>query len=85
MHTWIYKSDKKSGAYLYLTRQDDFSAVPDALMRLLGPMKLVMELELQPDRRLARVSVADVLHQLTAQQYFLQLPPAESRPQSDAE
>jgi uncharacterized protein YcgL (UPF0745 family) len=34
-----------------------------------------MHLELQPERKLARVNVLDVLHAFEQQGYFLQLPP----------
>ena len=53
MKCFIYKSLKKDYLYLYVTKKDDFSKVPDALFKHLGKMEFVMDLELSPQRKLA--------------------------------
>ncbi|WP_457672987.1 YcgL domain-containing protein [Thiolapillus sp.] len=72
---WIYRSSKKDEMYLYLTREDDFEAVPELLMRRFGTPTLVMELELHEQRPLARADVARVMAQLAEEGYYLQMPP----------
>lgn len=71
----IYKSRKKPDAYLYLSTPDDFSHVPEALMAMFGEPEQVMELELSPERRLAREDVNKVMEALAERGWFLQMPP----------
>ncbi len=72
---WIYKSSKKDEMYLYLAREDDFEAVPELLMARFGKPSLVMELELDEQRKLARADVTRVMSQLAEEGYYLQMPP----------
>ncbi len=75
MHCTIYKSSKKDDTYLYLEKGADFSRVPESLLKLLGSLERVMDLELTPGRRLARADVEQVRAQLQSQGYYLQMPP----------
>ena len=61
--------------YLYLGEENDFEAVPEALLQRFGKPCLVMQLELSPQRRLAREDSAKVLVNLRTQGFHLQLPP----------
>jgi len=61
--------------YLYLATEDQFNDVPTALMSLFGTPFLVMQLELSPDRPLAREQVEKVIDNLKEQGYHLQMPP----------
>ncbi|CAM4340066.1 YcgL domain-containing protein [Vibrio agarivorans] len=70
----IYKSTKKDGAYLYVAKRDDFSAVPDELMHMFGKPVLVMTLNIAT-RELALVDVNKVKESITEKGFFLQLPP----------
>ena len=79
MQTWIYKGSRKADTYLYITREDDFSAVPDALMNLLGETQLVVNIDLSTKTKLAQVSIDDVRNQLENEGYFLQLPPGDRK------
>lgn len=74
MQCYIYKSLKKDYLYLYITHKDDFSKVPSALIGSLGKLEFVMELELTPERKLAREESAKVLASLQEQGFFVQLP-----------
>lgn len=74
MQCEIYKSSKKQDTYLYVTAKDDFSKVPDALLKMIGPPIHVMELELHPDRRLAREDISEVLRNLQQRGWHLQMP-----------
>ena len=76
---WIYKSSKKDEMYLYLAEEDNFENVPELLMARFGTPSLVMTLELDENRNLARADVKSVLNQLGTEGYYLQMPP-ELRP-----
>lgn len=72
---WIYRSSRKREMYLYLSKEDDFDAVPEALMKGFGQPVRVMELALHPQRSLAREEVTKVLKNLQEQGFHLQMPP----------
>lgn len=74
---WIYKSARRGEMYLYLAKKDGFNAAPKALIESMGKLRLVMELELFPGRKLARASVDQVMKSLERKGYYLQLPPAD--------
>ncbi len=75
MLCYIYKSQKKEGLYLYLKHKDDFSSLPDPLFKSLGRLQFVMELELTPDRKLAREDPEKVIDCLNDTGFFIQMPP----------
>ena len=72
---WIYKGAKRDEMYLYVDREDDFERVPPALLSALGDLELVMSLELDPNRQLARADVQRVIEELSQQGFYLQMPP----------
>ena len=72
---WVYRSPRKPGMYLYLAEEDAFDRVPDALLARFGEPILVIELELSAQRRLAREDVNQVMANLRALGYHLQMPP----------
>ena len=75
MLCFIYKSLKKEHLYLYVDKKDDFSTVPEALFDSFGKMEFVMDLELTPERKLAKEDAVKVLDSLNAKGFFVQLPP----------
>ena len=75
MQCFIYKSLKKDYLYLYVVKKDDFSTVPDALFNHFGKMEFVMDMELSPERKLAREDAGKVIESLKEQGFFVQLPP----------
>lgn len=72
---WIYRSDRKSEMYLYLPEKDEFDSVPEPLMKAFGPPAFVMQLQLHPEKALAREDVNKVMDGLNAQGFYLQMPP----------
>lgn len=74
---WIYKGSRRAETYLYVTEEDNFERVPSDLLDAMGRLELVMELEIDAERRLARVDARDVMKSVTRVGYFLQLPPIE--------
>ena len=75
MKCFVYKSLKKEELYLYLEKQDDFSAIPVPLFNSLGRLEFVMDLNLTPERKLAREDVNKILTSLQEKGFFVQMPP----------
>jgi len=74
-HCWVYRSSRKQEMYLYLADEDGYEQLPEALKLRFGKPTLVIQLELQPDHKLARDNIDQVLADLHNQGYHLQLPP----------
>ena len=72
---FIYKSLKKPDTYLYLDEKDNFSCLPDALQKALGVLEWVMDLELHPEKKLARNNARAIIKTIKLEGYYLQLPP----------
>lgn len=75
MQCFIYKSSKKDGLYLYLDNKDDFSVIPGRLLKSFGRIEFVMELDITPERKLAREDANRVLESLQLKGFFVQMPP----------
>lgn len=65
--------------YLYVPWKDDDDALleglPEELMKLTGRLEKIMDLELDPDRKLVRANTEDVIIALQEKGFYLQLPP----------
>ena len=77
MKTWVYKGSRKPNTYLYIAREDDFSPVPKVVLELMGPLELVLDIDLSKREKLARADISEVICKLSEQGFFLQLPPGE--------
>jgi len=75
MQCFIYKSLRKDELYLYLDKRDDFSAVPKILLQNLGRLVFVMELQLTPQRKLAREDAGKIMGEIRSKGFFIQMPP----------
>ena len=73
----IFRSDLKNETYLYLLEGMVFEDLPEELRTAFGKPEFVMDLELTPARKLARVDVDQVLKRLEEDGYYLQLPPEQ--------
>ena len=73
----VYKSLKMQDYYLFIPHKDVFDELPEVLGKQLGPLEYVMEVELTPGRRLARISVEELQARLEAQGFHLQMPPRD--------
>lgn len=71
----VFRSPRKQEMYLYVEKSRGLADVPDSLLTQFGEPESVMTLLLTPERRLARVDVAEVLARIEAQGFFLQMPP----------
>ena len=69
----IYRSSRKLDTYLYLVDKDDFSVIPDDLLRVFGTPEFSFSFDLTQERELAREDAGEVLDNLANQGYHLQL------------
>ena len=72
---WVYRSPLRAEMYLFLARESGFDDVPAELLQRFGNPLPVIELELSPERKLAREDVGKVMHNLRTLGYHLQMPP----------
>ena len=71
----VYKGHKKDEAYLYVSRKDGLSRVPEALLEQFGATSLAMTMILTPDKSLARAEADKVLDDIEEKGFYLQMPP----------
>ena len=78
MRCHVYKSRARPDTYVYLSVEDGFDALPDALRQRLGALEPALVFKLTPERRLARTDAATVIASLERQGFHLQLPPGQA-------
>ena len=83
MHAYVYKSLKKADTYLYLAAREDFDRLPEPLRAQLGKLQFVLEVDITPERKLARVDAGVVLANLTTRGFHLQFPPTVEDPMTE--
>ncbi|MBJ7220707.1 MULTISPECIES: YcgL domain-containing protein [unclassified Brenneria] len=71
----IYRSAKREQTYLYVEKKDDFSRVPEELMKSFGTPHLAMLLPLDGSKKLASADIEKVKRALEDQGFYLQVPP----------
>lgn len=75
MHCVIYRSPKRDQTYLYVEKKDDFSCVPEELMKNFGIPQFSMMLSLNERKKLAAADIEKVKEALKEQGFYLQFPP----------
>ncbi|MBS0847125.1 YcgL domain-containing protein [Citrobacter sp. JGM124] len=75
MYCVIYRSSKRDQTYLYVEKKDDFSRVPEELMKGFGTPVLAMMLPLDGSKTLAHADLNKVKQALEQEGYYLQIPP----------
>lgn len=70
-----YSSTKRDKMYLYVEKKDDFSRVPQELMKNFGTPRLVMAPSLVERKKLASADSEKVKQSLRDEGYYLQFPP----------
>ena len=76
MQAYVYKSLRKDDSYVFLAARDDFGRLPGPVREQLGTLQFVLEVALDPQRRLARGDAATVMESLATRGFHLQLPPS---------
>lgn len=77
MQCFVYKCPRKPDTYVFLRESAGFDVLPEALAATLGPLVFVIEIELSPQRKLAREDVGRVMANLREHGFHLQLPPPQ--------
>ena len=75
MLTSVYRSKIKDQMYLYIAQKDDFSKVPEALLKVFGDPEFSMQLNLKKRDKLARADINEVKQALIEDGFYLQMPP----------
>ncbi len=78
MNCFVYRSNKKQGMFLYLRDKDDFSCVPESLLKLLGETSYSFEFDLSKERKLVKTEAQEVIKTMQENGYFLHMPPPKS-------
>lgn len=73
MDVFVYRSNKKTGCYVYLPQKDEFSAIPPQLSQALGTLEYSLQFELHPDRKLATEDPQKVLDNIAELGFHLQI------------
>ncbi|AEF45966.1 Protein YcgL [Serratia plymuthica] len=71
----IYRSPKRDQTYLYVEKKDDFSRVPEDLMKSFGTPQLAMVISLEGREKLASADIEKVKEALKEEGFYLQFPP----------
>lgn len=77
MHCFVYASRKRAETYVWLAERGNFDLLPAPLHQQVGELREVLDLHLEPERRLPRADAATVLAALREQGWYLQLPPPD--------
>lgn len=75
----VFRSNLKDFTYIYLVEGYEFDDLPDSLRKVFGEPQRVMDLDLNPARKLAYEDVNRVMANLAEHGYHLQLPPTEDQ------
>ncbi|MDX7988042.1 hypothetical protein FE392_11975 [Xenorhabdus sp. 12] len=71
----IYRSPKRDQTYLYIEKKDDFSRVPEELLKTFGKPQYSMMISLSNRKKLANADIEKVKTALNEQGFYLQVPP----------
>ncbi|WP_018882574.1 MULTISPECIES: YcgL domain-containing protein [unclassified Thioalkalivibrio] len=82
MQCYVYRATRRADTYVYFPEKDDFSDLPEGVMRALGTLEFALEFDLTPERTLAQEDPQKVLANLKEQGFHLQFPPPEDKPES---
>lgn len=70
----IFKCANKAQTYIYLKAGQDQADLPEGLLSMLGELTQFLNLELDESSKLAQAKPKDVIRDLNAQGFYLQMP-----------
>ncbi|MWN05560.1 hypothetical protein GA0061081_11133 [Gilliamella bombicola] len=73
MWCYIYRSTKKENCYLYMDKENDFSAIPEKIMSLFGTPVFTMKVLLDGKRRFVVGSSDEIEEKIKTDGFFLQM------------
>ncbi len=71
----IYRSPNKDGMYLYIEKKEDFSTIPEELLKRFGKPQFAMLFNLKGEKQLRIAPNEEVLNTIKEQGFYLQVPP----------
>nr|WP_314265831.1 YcgL domain-containing protein [uncultured Moellerella sp.] len=71
----VYRSPNRDQTYIYIEKKDDFSRVPEDLLKQFGLPQFAMQLSLSKREKLANADIEKVKSDLRELGYYLQFPP----------
>ena len=71
----IYRCSKQDGMYLYIHEDKTSDDLPEELIKMAKELTHTLDLELTPERKLAREDINVVMKNLEEKGYHLQMPP----------
>ena len=74
MICYVYRSNRKRDTYLYIREKDDFSDIPETVLTIFGKPEYSLSFFLDESRKLAQADPVEVINQLQANGFYLQLP-----------
>lgn len=74
----VYRSSRKEEMYLYVEKSRGLEDVPEVLLSKFGEPEELMVLVLTPQKKLARANVAEVIAEIAANGFYLQMPPTSA-------
>lgn len=87
MQCYVYKGEKQQDYFVYLEKKIDSASsdidLPEAILGLMGELEFVIEFELTSDRKLAQAEAKQVLADIQAQGFYLQMPKKDMRAVED--
>jgi len=76
----VYRCSKRDEMYLYVHEDKTIDDLPEELIKIVKELTHVMDLELSPERKLAREDVLLVIKNLEEKGFYLQMPPDPLKP-----
>ena len=70
----VYKSLRKMDYYLFVEQGKKFECVPETLLKMLGNLEFVMDIDLDQREKLSQADPKEVIQLILDQGYFLQMP-----------
>ncbi|CAG0911368.1 unnamed protein product [Cyprideis torosa] len=79
-YSYFTHDNRKADTYVYLPEKDDFSEIPEVLMKVFGTPEFALEIFLTPDRKLAQENSAEVIANIAERGFHLQMPAENNQP-----
>lgn len=70
---YIYRSTNKENSYLYMDKENDFSILPEVLMKAFGQPIFVMKVLLDGKRQFVAGSATEIEQKIAKDGFFLQM------------
>jgi hypothetical protein len=78
MQCYVYRSRRKQGSFLFLPERDNFTQVPEVLLKIFGEPEFSFDFDLSVERTLMIKADSSEIRRLIGENgFFLQLPPSE--------